>query len=322
VTEYSLGYVKRIEADGTATIVAGTGADGWGGDGGPATSAGLYYPTALARDIAGNLYIADQVNQRIRKVDTAGIITTVAGSGATGWGGGGYGGDGGPATSAVLNFPQGVAVDANGIVYLADTGNHRVRKIAGDGTISTYAGTGVAGFSGDGGVATSAKLSSPSGLAVDPSGNLYIADTGNGSIRKVTTGGTISTVAGSGVEGCIGIGGPATSAQIFQTYSVALSATGDMYIVGDSLVMKVGAGGTIDSSAGGGCGFHGYTGDGGPATSALFNYSKAVALDDSGNYYVSDFANNVVRKINTSGIISTYSVAPLNGPFGILAVGR
>lgn len=186
--------VFKLNTFGIQTVVAGNGAFGFSGDGGPATSASLFLPYGVAVDGAGNLYIADLLNQRIRKVDTTGTITTVAGSGTYG-----FSGDGGPAISASLGSPDGVAVDEAGNLYIADLYNRRVRKVDSGGMISTVAGNGAYGFSGDGGPATSASLSSPTGVAVDRVGNVYIADQGNQRIRKVDTAGRISTVAGNGV---------------------------------------------------------------------------------------------------------------------------
>ncbi|TMC29793.1 MAG: hypothetical protein E6J27_04665 [Chloroflexi bacterium] len=179
------------------------------GDGGPATAARLLAPAGVALDPAGNLYIADTADHRIRKVTPGGTISTYAGSGNFG-----FSGDGGPATAAELNFPRDVALDPAGNLYIADSGNSRIRKVSPGGTISTYAGSGSRGFSGDGGPAAAAQLNNPVGMALDPAGNLYIADITNNRIRKVTSGGTISTYAGSGSFGFSGDGGPATDAQL------------------------------------------------------------------------------------------------------------
>jgi trimeric autotransporter adhesin len=208
--------------------VAGTGSSGYSGDGGQATSAALNSPYGVAVDASGNIYIADTYNYRIRIVTkSTGIISTVAGTGSYG-----YSGDGGQATSAALDYPCGVAVDASGNIYIADTYNYRIRMVTkSTGIISTVAGTGSYGYSGDGGQATSAALNSPYGVAVDASGNIYIADTYNYRIRIVTKStGIISTVAGTGSYGYSGDGGQATSAALRSPYGVAVDASGNIYI--------------------------------------------------------------------------------------------
>jgi uncharacterized protein (TIGR03437 family) len=220
--------IRKVATNGIITTVAGNGSYGYSGDGGPATSAQLYNPLGVAVDAAGNLYIADSANSRIRKVATNGIITTGAGSGSIG-----YSGDAGPATSAQLRGPSGVAVDAAGNLYIADAGNSRIRKVATNGIITTVAGNGSPGYSGDGGPATRAQLYLPLGVAVDAAGNLYIitdSDYYVSRIRKVATNGIITTIAGNGSPGYSGDGGPATSAQLDDTSGVAVDATGNVYV--------------------------------------------------------------------------------------------
>ena len=195
---------------------------------GGATGALLDTPTALVLDAAGNLYIADTNNNRIRKVGTDGNISTFAGTGQAA-----SSGDGGPATSAAMNRPEGLAMDSAGNLYIADTASHRVRKISPDGTITTVAGNGNGGFQGDGGPATQASLYYPKGLAVDPSGNLYIADWLNSRIRVVTPDGIISTVAGNGSFDYYGDGGPATSAALRFPWGLAVDAAGNVYVADD-----------------------------------------------------------------------------------------
>jgi len=216
---------KVTAATGIITTVAGNGTAGYSGDGGPATSAELNFPAGVAVDSAGNLYIADYNNSVIRKVNTSGIMTTVAGNGT-----GGYSGDSGPATSAELYLPIGVAVDGTGNLYIADTGNQRIRKVDASGIITTVAGNGTAGYSGDGGLAISAQLDRPTSAAVDSAGNLYIADTGNQRIRKVNASGIITTVAGNGTFGYSGDGGAATSAEFYDPDGVAVDSAGNLYI--------------------------------------------------------------------------------------------
>jgi len=229
-------YNNRIRklSNGVLTTVAGSGTAGFSGDNGPATFAELNAPSAVAVDAAGNLYIADTLNQRIRKV-TNGVITTVAGSGLAGVNAAGYGGDNGQATSARLANPVGVAIDASGNLYIADAGNHRIRRVSG-GEITTVAGNGAAGFSGDNGPAANAELWSPEGIAIDSRGNLYIADQGNQRIRKVSQG-VIATVAGNGTAGFGGDNGPATSAELHGIggstplpWGIAVDAAGNLYV--------------------------------------------------------------------------------------------
>jgi len=304
--------VYRVTADGSISLAAGNGTNGFSGDGGPATSAQLNSPTGLAVDAAGNLFIADTNNNCIRKVTPAGTINTVAGNGTQG-----FSGDGGSATSAQLWNPSGVAVDTAGNLFIADTNNNRVRKVAPGGVISTVAGNGIPGFSGDGGPATSAQLSDPSGVAVDSAGNLFIADLVNNRIRMVTTGGVISTVAGNGSFGFSGDGGPAIDAQFNYPSGVAVDTAGNLYIAdrGNSRVRKV-TGGVISTVAGNGN--FGFSGDGGPATSAQLNSPAGVAVDTAGNLFIADLFNNRIRKVTTGGVISTMAG---NGSFGFSGDG-
>jgi sugar lactone lactonase YvrE len=216
--------VRRVNADGIIQTVAGTGSTGFSGDGGLATRARLNAPEAVAVDAAGNLYIADRENQRIRKVDTDGVITTVAGTGDPG-----FSGDGGPATQAKLNSPQGVAVDLAGNLYIADHYNNRIRRVNKSGIISTVAGNGTFGFSGDGGYATSAQLAYPQSVAVDAAGNLFVADYYNNRIRKVDTKGIITTIVGSDKCWYSGDGGSAESAQICDPLDVSVDEDGNLY---------------------------------------------------------------------------------------------
>ncbi len=217
--------IRKRVTSGTLSTVAGNATAGYAGDGAAATDASLNTPIGLAVDATGNLYIADTLNHRVRKLATDGKITTVAGNGFEG-----RAGDGSAATSASLTGPQAVALDAAGNLYIADTSNAVVRKVAADGTITTVAGTGIKGHSGDGGPATQAALNYPKGLAVDGTGNLYIADSFNSRIRVVAATGVITTVAGNGTFGDSGDGGPATSAQLRFPSGLALDAAGNLHV--------------------------------------------------------------------------------------------
>jgi len=216
--------VRMVNTSGIITTVAGTGTYGFTGDGGPATLASFEHPEDITVDLAGNIYIADNANSRIRKVDASGIITTIAGSISTG-----YGGDGGPATIAQLNYPGGVAVDGVGNVYIADQVNQRIRKVNSSGIITTIAGIGTIGYSGDGYAATLAKLHNPHNIYVDGSGNIFFGDAGNFVIRKINTAGIITTIAGTGVSGYTGDGCAATSSELDFPWGIDIDGTGNIY---------------------------------------------------------------------------------------------
>ncbi len=238
--------------------IAGNGTQGFSGDGGPATSAEFNTPTDVAVGSNGAIYIADRLNYRVRKIDGAGIVSTVAGTGAAG-----YNGDGIIATSAEINNVWSIAVDNIGNLYLADADNNRVRKVDTAGVIYTVAGDGTAGYSGDGGPATTAQLSSPVSVTLDDSGNLYIADYNNYSIRKVNTAGVISTYAGTGVGGYTGDGGPATSATFGRLGGMAFDKFGNLFIADDnSRIREVNSSGIINTVAGNGT--NNYNGEGSP----------------------------------------------------------
>jgi len=288
--------IRSVSVAGTiATIVGGAI-----GDGGPGVFGYLNQPSGVARDNAGNTYIADTNDNRVRKVAANGTITTVAGTGAAG-----FTGDGAVAASAQLNAPRGLALDASGSLYIADTNNYRVRKVSAAGTITTVAGNGrCCGYTGDGGAATSAQIGIPYGLAMDSSGNLYISDIDNNLIRKVTTSGTITTVAGNGSYSYSGDGGPATSAGFKEPYGVAADASGNLYIADtyNYRIRMVSASGTVTTVAGSGtcCSL----GDGGPATSAWM-IPYGVAVDAAGDLYISDYSNNRIRRVSSGGTIGT-----------------
>ncbi len=283
----------------TISTFAGTGTGSFSGDGGAATAAALYHLGGIDMDAAGNFYICDAGNNRIRKVSSAGIITTFAGNGSAG-----YSGDGGAATAAALNGPSGVKVDASGNVYIADYNNSVIRKVNTSGVITTIAGTGTSGYSGDGGAATAARLYAPQAIAIDAAGNLFIADEANNLIRKISTSGIITTVAGGGSSG-LGDGGAATDATLYRPGGVAFDASGNLYIsdAQNNRIRIVNTSGVINTFAGNGTA--GFSGDGGAATAAKLNTPARITFDLSGNLYVADYINNRVRKISTSGIITT-----------------
>ncbi|MEZ4364920.1 MAG: hypothetical protein R2939_01370 [Kofleriaceae bacterium] len=303
--------IRRVAAStGIITTVAGTGVEGYLGDGGAATSARLARPRGVTIDAAGNLLIADTNNGRVRRVSIGtGAITTVAGDG--GFGGGG---DGGPATAAQLATPYAVEVAPNGDMYIADTNGARVRRVeVATGIIRTAAGT-FGGFGGDGGPATSAQLSTVPGLALDPSGTLYIADAGNHRVRRVAVATqVISTLAGTGVFANGGDGAAATSAQVLFPGGVAVSASGDVFLVELLRVRRVSAAtDTIDAAAG--TGAYGFGGDGEAAVAARLAYPRGVAVDLAGNVYIADTSNQRVRRVAAAtGIITTIAGTGVDG---------
>ena len=334
--------IRKVDSAGNISTVAGSGPNGFSGDGAAATAAQLNRPRGVALDGSGNLYIADETNHRIRKVDSSGNISTVAGTGTSG-----FSGDGAAATAAQLNSPWGVALDGSGNLYIADRQNHRIRKVDSSGNISTVAGTGTSGFSGDGAAATAAQLYQPTGVALDGAGNLYIADWANQRIRKVDSSGNISTVAGTGTQGFSGDTAAATAAQLNAPFSVAVDGAGNLYIADTSnqRIRKVDSAGVITTVAGreqlsspygvaldgagnlyiadtdnarihkmdsagvistvAGSGTEGFSGDGGAAVAAQLHWPRDMAPDGAGNLYIADQGNNRIRKVDSAGVIST-----------------
>jgi len=286
---------KVAAATGIITTVAGTGSPGSTGDGGAATAAKLKSPEDVFVASNGDLYIADTMNHEIRKVTAAtGVITRVAGTGSPG-----STGDGGAATVALLKQPAGIEVAANGDMYIGDTLNDRVRKVtASTGIISAYAGTGTPGYTGDGGAATSARLSGPEGLVLS-NGDLYVADTGNNVIRKITAStGIITTFAGTGTAGSTGDGGAATSARLSAPQAIDVSSAGDSYIAdtGTHTIRRV-QGGSLIITTIMGTGTAGFSGDGGPATAAQTDSPRGIAIASTGAYYIGARNNNRIRKV-------------------------
>jgi len=284
--------VREVDIAGTVTTVAGDGRAKYSGDHGPARSASLNHPGGIAVDEAGNLYINDENNFAIRKVNTNQMISTIAGNGKSG-----YSGDGGPATKARIAGALGVAVDAGGNVYIADTGNCVIRKVNTKGVISTVVGNGAAAYFGDGGPALLASLRYPTDVALDAEGNLYIADYYNGRVRKVNSFQFISSVAGDGAQSYNGDNIPAPAASLHGPVRIALDSAGNLYIEtdGDSRVRQVNSQGIINTIAGNGA--YGGSGDGGAATLASMKAPYGMALDKKDTLYIADTGNNRLRVV-------------------------
>jgi uncharacterized protein (TIGR03437 family) len=363
--------VRKISTSGVITTVAGTGVAGFSGDGRAATDAQLHLPYGLAVDTAGFLYIADLGNDRVRRVGPNGVITTVAGNGQRG-----SKGENGPATEAQLLAPRNVAVDAAGYVYISEFEGHRIRRVSPGGTITTVAGTGIAGYAGDGYPAGSAQLAFPAGIAVDRLGSLYIADSQNHRIRRILSNGIIATVlggdtgtalltptavavdiygsiyvgdrsrtvrqfgfngawttaAGNGEDGFSGDGGLATVARLKSVQDVAVDGARNIFIADRWRIRKVDWFGVISTVAGDG--YLNAIGDGGPAKDAVLFRPSGVAIDPAGNVYIADTGTERVRKLTPGGIIMTAAgtgspgydaqqssagLAQLNSPSGIAA---
>jgi uncharacterized protein (TIGR03437 family) len=291
----------RSIISGNIYTIAGTGNYRYSGDGGDATAATFPGPSGLAVDAAGNVNICDTLANRIRTVDPFGIVHLTAGGSVPG-----FLGDGNAATSAALTDCKGIAVDRSGNLFFADTGNNRIRKVSSTGIISTVAGNGTEGFSGDGGQAVSAALDGPEGVAVDKSGTLYIADTQNNRVRKVTSDGIITTFAGDGANGFAGEGVPATAAQLSLPTRVALDANGSVFFSdrGNDTIRRV-TSGIINTVAGNGT--SGFSGDGGPGTLAVLANPAGVAVDNAGALYFADSDNRRIRRVDSKGVITTFA---------------
>ncbi|HYM77134.1 MAG TPA: hypothetical protein VE377_14265 [Candidatus Dormibacteraeota bacterium] len=300
--------VLCVSAEALAAAKVTTVAGGYLGDGKPARQASLAIPLGVAGDTKGNLYIADEVHCRIRRISSGGVISTYAGTGICG-----YSGDGGPATSALISGPTGLAMDHQGNIFLADPGNHRIRKITPSGIITTVAGNGISGYSGDGGPATQASLGSPYAVAVDSSGKLYIADTSFYVVRSVDASGIIHTAAGNGTYGFSGDGGPATSAQLAGPTGVATDGSGNLYIAdsGNDRIRKVDSSGKITTWAGNGTSGNG--GSGGPATGAALGITSGVLLS-GGKLYIS--ASDNIWYVDQSTQIINLIAGNANGSGG------
>ena len=294
-TDFLNQRIRRTNIADSVFTCAGTGVAGYSGNGAAATVATMHNPHGIALDAAGNIFFVDQYNDVVRKIDkVTGNISVVCGTG-----GPGYTGDNMPALEANMEQPAGLCFDRAGNMYIADYGNARVRKVNSvTGIITTIAGTGVAGFSGDNDLATSAKIAYPVSVCTDSSDNLYIADYGNNRIRKVdASSGIITTFAGTGVIGYGGDAGLATAAKLTQPTSVFMSTKGNLYIAdyGNNVVRMVNPAGNIYTIAG--SGGYGYTGDHGPAINATFISPSAVCTDTAENIYIADEGNSAIRVV-------------------------
>ena len=303
--------VPAQAAQGDIFSFAGTGAPGFGGDGGPATSAALRQPTAVAWLGDGGALVADYANHRIRRISPSGQISTVAGTGVAG-----YSGDGGPATSARLNWPLDVDPTADGGFLIADLGNLRVRKVSATGIITTVAGTGQAGTLGDGGLATKARFMAPTGVAVTAGGGFLVVDAGAHNVRRVSASGTITRVAGTGTAGGSGDGGPAFMAQLNTPVDVATLPDGGFLVTEyeGQRIRRVSAAGVITRVAG--TGTAGFSGDGGAATAARLNKPVGVSTTADGGFLIGDSLNGRVRKVSAAGTITTVAGSAMRGYAG------
>ena len=288
--------IRKVSRLGIITRVAGTGQSGFGGDGGQAVLAKLNFPFGVCTDSQGNVYIADEGNNRVRKIDTNGIITTFAGGGL---------GDNADARLADLESPSSVFRDANGNMYIADTDHHRIRHVDVHGVITTFAGTGIEGFGGDGGQASEAMFDQPAAVCGDGLGNLYVADRGNWRVCMIDVNGVITTVVGNGELGSDGDGGLAVDASLRSPFNLAMDAAGNLYVVDRSShrVRVVNPEGVITTLAGKGS--FGYSGDDGMATDALLAFPSGICIGSLGNVYIADQCNHRVRRVDSAGVITT-----------------
>ncbi|MGE0886944.1 MAG: hypothetical protein AB7P14_25765 [Blastocatellales bacterium] len=315
ISDIGSHQVLRLDRRGKLSVIAGTGDGGFGGDGEQASKARLFAPHDLAFDDQGNLLIADTYNQRIRRIDRNGIISTLAGNGQSS-----YSGDGGSALEASLNNPQSLAFDSKGALLIGDTYNHVVRRVDRNGKITTVAGT-VPGYGGDGGAANHAQINLTMAVAASTDGSFYISDAANSRIRKVTTDGSIQTIAGFGPAqdtyggGFAGDGGPPEKAKLFSAADLKLDAAGRLYISDSgNHRIRVIDGGVITTIAG--SGRQGFAGDGKEAAKAELNTPQKIAIANDGSIFIADRANHRVRKVDARGVIST--IAGTGKPAGMI----
>lgn len=280
--------------------ISGTGIGGFSGDGFVSTGAQLHNPQSVVLDKNNNVYILDFLNHRIRKINSSGNIVTIAGNGNTG-----FTGDGSVATSAEI-YPYGIAVNRNNELYISDASWNVIRKVNSLGIISTVVGIGMYGNTGDGGPASAAKIGSPYGMTFDTANNLYFADAKHHIVRKVSASGIITKFAGNDTAGYAGDGDFAILARLDSPYAVAADRKGNVFIsdIKNNVIRKVDPSGVISTYAGVASTF-GHSGDGGPANAALLNRPAGIAVDTNGNLFIADADNDVIRKVDTFGIITT-----------------
>jgi sugar lactone lactonase YvrE len=304
ISDIGTHQILKLTRDGRLTVFAGVGEPGFAGDGGPASQARFFAPHDITFDPDGNLLVADSLNHRIRRIDSRGIISTIAGTGVSG-----YSGDGGPASQAQFNGPQAINVDPKGNLLVADTYNHVARRIDRSGIITTFAGK-EPGLSGDGGLATEARISLPTDVGAAPDGAVYVADSGNSRIRRIGVDGIIQTIAGSGTgsglggAGFAGDSGPAERAKLFSPASLQLGGSGALYIsdTGNNRIRVIREGAITTVAGSGDAGFRG---DDGAARIAILNTPQKIRLAPDGSLCIADRGNGRVRLIDNAGVIRT-----------------
>lgn len=320
IPDYALGYLRKVNTNGIITAFAGIGISAHSGDGGQATAAGIGTAMAITTDIIGNVYFVEQdTGYYIRKISTNGTITTIGGNGSNV-----YSGDNGAATNAGLGYSLGIAIDNVGNLYISDITHHRIRMINTNGIISTIAGTGTAGYTGDGGIAINAELNGPGGIAIanstsetSPSPCIYFTDMNNNRIRMISANGIISTVGGTGTAGYSGDGGNATSAMLKSPAGLCTDNNGNIYVAdnNNNRVRMITTNGMISTIAGNG--IQGYTGDGGLAINAELYGAVGIAMNPDGNLFIADPWDNVIREIIGAAPAGIRTYNTLNADFSI-----